>query len=101
MLAGVDKGHAEDFSFALAVILTPPVVVREALRLIKAEHFNPGSGLASVAGVSLLGFFCAFLAGWLALKWLSKWLEAGRWYWFGIYCLFAATGVAILHHIGY
>jgi undecaprenyl-diphosphatase len=101
MLAGVDKAHAEDFSFALAVILTPPVVAREGLRLIKAEHTSPGSGLASAAGVSLLGFFCAFLAGLLALKWLSKWLEAGRWYWFGIYCLIAAAGVAILHHAGY
>src|SRR5450432_1781097 len=98
MLAGVDRARAEDFSFALAVILTPLAVGREALRLIKFEHTAPGAGLASVAGVSVLGFFCAFLAGLLALKWLSKWLEAGRWYWFGIYCLIAATGVAYLHH---
>jgi undecaprenyl-diphosphatase len=34
----------------------------------------------------------AFLAGLLALKWLSRWLENGRWYFFGIYCL-AAAGV--------
>jgi|SRR5450631_1215311 undecaprenyl-diphosphatase len=101
MLAGVDRTRAEDFSFALAVILTPPVVVREALRLVKAEHAGSGSGLTSAAGVSLLGFFCAFLAGLLALKWLSKWLEAGRWYWFGIYCLIGAAGVAFLHHAGH
>ena len=102
MLAGMEKARAEDFSFALAVILTPPVVAREALRLIRAEHISPGTAsLTSSAGVSLLGFFCAFLAGLLALKWLSKWLEAGRWYWFGIYCLIAAAGVATLHHIGY
>lgn len=101
MLAGVDRVRAEDFSFALAVILTPPVVAREALRLIKAEHAGSGASLASAAGVSVLGFFCAFLAGLLALKWLSKWLEAGRWYWFGIYCLIAAAGVAYLHHAGY
>jgi undecaprenyl-diphosphatase len=101
MLAGVEKASAEDFSFALAVILTPPAVAREALRLIKAEHAGSGVGLASAAGVSLLGFFCAFLAGLVALKWLSKWLETGRWYLFGIYCLVAAAGVAILHHSGY
>jgi undecaprenyl-diphosphatase len=76
-------------------------VGREALRLVKFEHTGAGAGLASVAGVSVLGFFCAFLAGLLALKWLSKWLEAGRWYWFGIYCLVAAAGVAYLHHAGY
>jgi undecaprenyl-diphosphatase len=101
MLAGVDKVLAEDFSFALAVILTPLAVGREALRLVKFEHTGAGAGMASVAGVSVLGFFCAFLAGLLALKWLSKWLEAGRWSWFGIYCLIAAAGVAYLHHAGY
>ncbi len=101
MLAGVEKASAEDFSFALAVILTPPAIAREALRLIKAEHAGSGVGLASAGGISLLGFFCAFLAGLLALKWLSKWLEAGRWYLFGIYCLIAAAGVFVLHHSGY
>jgi undecaprenyl-diphosphatase len=29
----------------------------------------------------------SFLTGLLALKWLSAWLEHGRWYLFGIYCL--------------
>jgi undecaprenyl-diphosphatase len=101
MLAGVDRVHAEDFSFALAVILTPPVVAREALRLVKAEHAGSAASLSSAAGVSVLGFFCAFFAGLLALKWLSKWLESGRWSWFGIYCLIAAAGVAFLHHSGY
>jgi undecaprenyl-diphosphatase len=101
MLAGVDKKRAEDFSFALAVILTPPVVAREALRLIKSEHLNAGRGLGSAAGTSILGLACAFVAGLLALKWLSRWLEGGKWHWFGIYCLVAAGGVGYLHHIGY
>lgn len=101
MLAGVEKQRAEDFSFALAVILTPPVVAREALRLIKAEHINSGVSLSSAAGTSLLGLVCAFFAGLLALKWLSGWLESGKWYWFGIYCLIAAAGVGCLHRAGY
>ena len=33
MLTGATKERAERFSFALAVVLTPPVVVREAMRL--------------------------------------------------------------------
>jgi undecaprenyl-diphosphatase len=99
MLAGVDKKRAEDFSFALAVILTPPVVAREALRLIKAQ--DAGVTLGSAMGTSLLGLVCAFVAGLLALKWLSGWLENGKWHWFGIYCLIAAAGVAYLHHAGY
>jgi undecaprenyl-diphosphatase len=37
MLAGVAKSRSETFSFALAVVLTPPVVFREAMRLIHAR----------------------------------------------------------------
>ncbi len=101
LLAGVERARAEDFSFALAVILTPPVVAREALRLAHAEHLSSAPSVGSAVGLSLIGFVSAFLAGLLALKWLSKWLDQGRWHWFGIYCLVAAAGVALLHHAGY
>ncbi|HTC19980.1 MAG TPA: undecaprenyl-diphosphate phosphatase, partial [bacterium] len=43
-----------------------------------------------------LGMAFSFLAGLLALKWLSNWLEEGRWAWFGVYCLAAAVGVWLL-----
>jgi undecaprenyl-diphosphatase len=98
MLAGMPKVLAEEFSFALAVILTPAADGRELLRLMKAEHLSGGS-LASAAIPSLIGAFFAFLAGLLALKWLTGWLERGRWHWFGIYCLVAAGAVAYLHHV--
>jgi len=101
MLAGVAKARAEAFSFALAVVLTPPVVGREALRLIRAERIEGPAALASAAFPSLLGAVLAFFAGLLALKWLSNWLQAGRWYFFGIYCLIAAAVVFYLHTIGY
>jgi len=103
MLAGVEKSRAEIFSFALAVVLTPPAVTREAMRLMHAEHINihGTATLASSVFSSLLGAVFAFLAGLLALKWLSRWLESGRWYLFGIYCLVAAGTVAYLHHLGY
>jgi undecaprenyl-diphosphatase len=101
MMAGVAKMRAEEFSFALAVILTPPVVAREVLRLIKAEHLTHGASLGLAMAPSLLGAACSFVAGLIALKWLSQWLESGRWYLFGIYCLAAAAAVAVLHHVGY
>ena len=101
LLAGVPKLRAEAFSFALAVILTPPVVAREALRLVKAQHATAGTSLGSAVAPSLLGALFAFFAGLLALRWLSRWLEHGQWYLFGIYCLIAAAGVAALHHAGY
>jgi undecaprenyl-diphosphatase len=48
-----------------------------------------------------MGAVLAFFAGLVALKWLSSWLEEGRWYLFGIYCLVASCVVFYLHHIGY
>jgi undecaprenyl-diphosphatase len=101
MLAGLAKSRAETFSFALAVVLTPPVVAREAMRLVHAEHITGTASLASAAFPSLLGAVLAFFAGLLALRWLSRWLEHGRWYLFGIYCLVAAAGVGYLHYLGY
>jgi len=102
LLARVPKARAEDFSFALAVILTPPAIAREVWRLIKTQHGTLGSLVHSAIVPSLLGALFAFLAGLLALKWLSRWLEAGRWSWFGVYCLVAAAAVAFLHfHFGY
>jgi undecaprenyl-diphosphatase len=101
LLAGVEKTRAEAFSFALAVALTPAADGREVLRLMKAEHMGAGLNLASAMAPSLLGMVCAFVAGLLALKWLSKWLESDRWYLFGIYCLVAAVAVGVLHQMGY
>lgn len=102
MLSGVARQTAETFSFALAVVLTPAVVGYEALRLVKANH-EAGStlDLHGAIGTSVLGMLFSFLAGLVALKWLSSWLEAGRWYLFGIYCLLAAACVFYLHTRGY
>ena len=87
MLVGVERLTAEAFSFALAVVLTPAVVLREFLRLLHVEKELGSSVISSSLSLSLLGAVFSFLAGLLALKWLSQWLEAGRWYLFGVYCL--------------
>ena len=101
MLLGVAKSRAEMFSFALAVVLTPVVVAREMMRVVQAGHANGAASLSAAVVPSLIGAVFAFLAGLIALKWLSRWLEGGRWYLFGIYCLIAALGVSYLHHLGY
>jgi undecaprenyl-diphosphatase len=49
----------------------------------------------------LLGTICAFVAGLVALKWLSKLLENDLLYLFGIYCLTAPVAVGVLHNMGY
>jgi undecaprenyl-diphosphatase len=101
MLAGVPRDRAESFSFALAVVLTPVVIAREALRLMHAHKADPTISLSSAVVPSVLGAVFSFAAGLLALKWLSGWLESGRWYLFGIYCLLAAVVVFLLYRAGF
>lgn len=103
LLLGISKKKAEEFSFALAVVLTPPVIAREVWRLLKAQHSSSFSfsGMAGLFYPSLIGMVFSFIAGLLALRWLSSWLEKGRWYVFGIYCLCASAAVFLLHRSGF
>ena len=91
LVLGVARRRAEEFSFALAVALTPAVILREAYRLYRAEvATGHASSLLKTAGPSLVGMLLSFVAGLVALRWLSRWLEQGRWQYFGVYCLGAA-----------
>jgi undecaprenyl-diphosphatase len=76
-------------------------VARKVIRVVHAEHTSGMATFASAAFPSLLGVVFSFLSGLVALRWLSRWLEAGRWYLFGIYCLIAAAAVGYLHHLGF
>ena len=102
LLLGVGKRRMEEFSFALAVVLTPPVIARELLRLVKA---NPQVAhpfhIMQLVLPGLLGMVCSFCAGLLALWLLSRWLESGRWKLFGYYCLVAAVAVFLLSKAGF
>lgn len=101
MLMGVPRRLAEEFSFALAVVLTPPVIARELLRFYKARAATGADvHVAALATPGLVGMVCSFFAGLAALRWLSRWLENGRWQYFGLYCLVASVGVAWLGHSG-
>ena len=102
LLLNIAKDKAEEFSFALAVVLTPPVVAREVLRLIKAKHAGPAGGLHfAIFYPSLLGMCLSFISGLLALSWLSNWLEKGKWQVFGFYCICVSVVVFMLQRIGY
>ncbi len=99
LLLGLTRLSAEEFSFALAVVLTPPVILKEGLRLYRAQGLS-GLSLSGLAP-DLMGMVLSFLAGLLALKWLSGWLNQGRWGWFGFYCLGASAIVLSLHFAGW
>ncbi len=96
LLFGLPKQKLEEFSFALAVVLTPAAIAQEAHRLIKAHSLSKESAIHLLAP-GFVGMIFSFIAGMLALKWLSHWLESGRWKWFGYYCLLAAVGVLLIH----
>lgn len=89
LILGIDKGRSEDFSFALAVVLTPFAILRETHRLLQAHPFSgmTGGQVFELFLPGLLGMVLSFGAGLLALRLLSSWLEKGRWAWFGVYCL--------------
>lgn len=101
LLLGIEKRRAEEFSFALAVVLTPPAIAREALRLLKSQPLvqQGGGSMLHVVWPSFAGLFLSFGAGLLALRWLSRWLEGGRWRLFGYYCFFAAALLLVVDHL--
>jgi undecaprenyl-diphosphatase len=103
LLFGVAKARIEEFSFALAVVLTPPVIVREIWRLLKAHHasLSDALGMTGLFYPSLIGMALSFVSGILALRWLSSWLERGRWHLFGIYCLCFSVVAFLLYRAGF
>jgi undecaprenyl-diphosphatase len=97
LLCGLPKQKLEEFSFALAVVLTPPVIAKEAWRLLKDHALNNHGSPLHLFLPGMVGMVFSFIAGLLALKWLSRWLESGCWKFFGFYCLVAAAGVLTIH----
>jgi undecaprenyl-diphosphatase len=100
LCCGVSRALAEDFSFALAVLLTPPAVARELHRLWKAGALPSGGGLTEQLVPGLVGMVFSFLAGLVALKLLSAVLERGHWSYFGFYCVAAAVVVFVAAYLG-
>src|SRR5215469_2525421 len=102
LLTGGERSEIEWYSFAMVVVITPLAIAWELRRVYKTAHLNGYTvHWGPVLTPGIIGMFFSFAAGLLALKWLSRWLESGRWYWFGVYCLLAAGAVAYLYHIGY
>ncbi len=102
LLFGIERRRIEEFSFALAVVLTPLVIAKEFLRLIKANpEMTHTDQLMKLATPGFAGMVCSFGAGLVALWLLSSLLEAGRWKYFGFYCLLASATVFTMAYLGY
>jgi undecaprenyl-diphosphatase len=97
LLKGVGRRQAEVFSFALGVVLTPAAIVQELHRFLKSQAATAGSAhVGHLIQPGLIGMIGSFVAGLLALRWLSGWLENGRWHYFGYYCVAAAGVIFVL-----
>jgi undecaprenyl-diphosphatase len=96
LLLGKGRELSEEFSFALAVVLTPPVILLELKRFL---HTKPVEFQSSMVFQGLIGMVFSFLAGLVALRWLSKWLENGKWHYFGIYCILFSVVVGIVSFV--
>lgn len=101
LLFGLPKKKIEEFSFALAVVLTPIVIAKEIHRLLHAHVLSSNGPLHHLFFQSLVGMVFSFFAGLLALRWLSHWLEEGRWKFFGFYCLLASCFIFLIHYFSF
>jgi undecaprenyl-diphosphatase len=98
LFCGMSRSLSEDFSFALALVLTPPVQAYSIYKLLKV-HALSATTLKDILVPGMVGMVFSFAAGLLALRFLSAVLERGRWKYFGYYCLAAAAVVCGAHFL--
>jgi undecaprenyl-diphosphatase len=98
LFCGVSRSLSEDFSFALAVVLTPPVQAYSLDKLLNNRDVT-SAVLVDEFVPALVGMVFSFAAGLVALRFLSAVMEKGRWGFFGYYCLFAAAVVLAAHFV--
>jgi undecaprenyl-diphosphatase len=98
LLSGLPRQKSEQFSFALAVILTPLAIAKEGKRLLDFNKAGSQLPIHQLMTPGLIGLVTSFVAAMLALVLLSRVLEGGQWKIFGYYCLLAAGTVLFLHY---
>ncbi len=101
LCCGVERRLSEEFSFALALVLTPAAIAYELLRLVRKTDWTAETRLLDLLLPGLVGMVFSFVAGVVALKVLSAALERGRWSLFGYYCLVASVVVLAAAWKGY
>ncbi len=83
------RDAAATFSFMLALPAVGGACLNELLKF-----FRDGGGPSVPWPQLLVGAMVSFLVGVLALRWLLRWLQAGRLHWFGWWCI--ALGLAVV-----
>ncbi|MCX6334067.1 MAG: undecaprenyl-diphosphate phosphatase [Bacteroidia bacterium] len=79
LIIGNKKDEIAKFSFLMVLI---PVIGANILEIISGEA---GAGSAGT-GIILIGFLTAFVAGYLACRWMITLVKRSKLIWFSIYC---------------
>jgi len=80
LMIGNKKDEIAKFSFLMVLI---PVLGANLLEIVTGDI---GTGSAGV-GVILIGFVTAFVAGYLACRWMIALVKRSRLIWFAVYCV--------------
>jgi undecaprenyl-diphosphatase len=89
LLLGNKKESVARFSFLMVLI---PILGEALLDLTKGGFSEAATHLS--AGVLLIGFFSAFVAGCVACKWMIELVKKGKLIYFALYC--AAVALLVL-----
>lgn len=81
LLLGVEKSEAARFSFLMVLV---PIVGASLLEL--KDYFETPVANAISVKTLLIGFFSAFVAGFLACKWMIQIVKNGKLTYFAVYC---------------
>lgn len=82
ILLGVDKSLATRFSFLMVIV---PILGAGFLKYLSYLKDPVGSG-SIASSVLLIGFIAAFIAGFIACKWMINLVRKGKLTWFAAYC---------------
>ena len=88
MYLGIPPKEAARFSFLLSI---PVILEASILGFLEVESNNTFNNLTLAVAITT-----SFITGVLALKILLKILEAGRFHFFGFYCLIAGVSTILI-----
>ncbi|GAA1972410.1 undecaprenyl-diphosphate phosphatase [Kitasatospora viridis] len=88
ILRGLNHEDAARFSFLLATPVIAAAAVLKVPELLKPEY-------TGIRGPVIVGSICAFAAGYVSVKFLTKYFENKSMTPFAIYCMVAGVGSAI------
>jgi len=94
MFRGFDRPSAARFAFLMSVPVMLAAGAYEMLDVVRMP------GLTEFLPALAVGFIAAAIVGWLAVRWLLRYLASHSLYAFSAYCAVVGTVVLVLHFIG-